>query len=65
MMKVFNSGTLIEDFQELLLEVDCEKCPLSEECYQPSDDALCCENIDTFKQIVLEHYSHEVEVVEE
>lgn len=66
-MKVFNSGKLIEDLQELLWEVDCDymKCPLSEECHQPSDDALCCENIDTFKQIVLEHYSHEVEEVEE
>ena len=66
-MKVFNSGKLIEDLQRLLSSdrYSCGySCVLRKVCDDNSRDelgALCLVDKETFKQAVIDFYSHEVE----
>lgn len=66
-MKVFNSGKLIEDLQRLLSSdyYSCGySCVLRKACddaYCDELDPLCLRDKETFKQTVIDFYSHEVE----
>ena len=65
-MKVFNSGRLIEDLQRVLssYSYSCDSCVLRKACddaYCDELDPLCMRDKETFKQTVIDFYSHEVE----